>query len=206
VSLDDFARYFAADGPAAIWERQALVKARAVVGPPEAVARVDEIIAAATFARRWTAEEVEAIRRMRYRMEQGARTGNLKRGPGGVVDIEFIVQMLQLVHGGREPAVRAPETLRGLVALHAAGFVTAERFAFLERAYRTLRSIEGRLRLLDAAARHDFPTAPDEQRKLAHLLGYDRPDALVQDVQATTARTRAEFERIFNETEARLAR
>ena len=206
VSLDDFARYFAADGPAAIWERQALVKARPVVGPPEAVARVEEIIVAATFARQWTAAEVEAIRRMRYRMEQGARTGNLKRGPGGVVDIEFIVQMLQLVHGGREPAVRAPETLRGLVALHAAGFVTAERFAFLERAYRTLRSIEGRLRLLDAAARHDFPTAPDEQRKLAHLLGYDRPDALVQDVQATTARTRAEFERIFNETEARLAR
>jgi glutamate-ammonia-ligase adenylyltransferase len=139
-------------------------------------------------------------------MEQGARTGNLKRGPGGVVDIEFIVQMLQLVHGGREPAVRAPETLRGLMALHATGLLTAERFAFLERAYRTLRSIEGRLRLLDAAARHDFPTAPDEQRKLAHLLGYDRPDALVQDVQATTARTRAEFERIFNETEARLAR
>jgi glutamate-ammonia-ligase adenylyltransferase len=206
VSLDDFARYFAADGPAAIWERQALVKARPVVGPPEAVARVEEIIVAATFARQWTAAEVEAIRRMRYRMEQGARTGNLKRGPGGVVDIEFIVQMLQLVHGGREPAVRAPETLRGLMALHATGLLTAERFAFLERAYRTLRSIEGRLRLLDAAARHDFPTAPDEQRKLAHLLGYDRPDALVQDVQATTARTRAEFERIFNETEARLAR
>ena len=206
VSLDEFARYFAADGPAAIWERQALVKARPVVGRPEAVARIGGIIAAAAFERRWTAAEVEAIRRMRYRMEQGARTGNLKRGPGGVVDIEFIVQMLQLVHGGREPAVRAPETLRGLVALHAAGLLTAERFAFLERAYRTLRSIEGRLRLLDAAARHDFPTAPDEQRKLAHLLGYDRPDALVQDVQATTARTRAEFERIFNETEARLAR
>ena len=206
VSLDEFARTFAADGPAAIWERQALLKARAVVGPPAAVARVQAIIAAATFDRPWTAAEVEGIRRMRYRMEQGARTGNLKRGPGGVVDIEFIVQMLQLVHGGREPAVRSPETLRGLVALHAAGLMTTERFEFLERAYRTLRSIEGRLRLLDAAARHDFPAAPTEQRKLAHLLGYERPDALVQDVQATTARTRAEFERIFNETEARLGR
>ena len=206
VSLDEFARYFAATGPAAIWERQALVKARPVVGSADAVARVGEIIAAAAFERRWTTAEVEAIRRMRYRMEQGARAGNLKRGPGGVVDIEFIVQMLQLVHGGAAPAVRTPETLRGLVALHETGLIATERFTFLERAYRMLRSIEGRLRLLDAAARHDFPAAPEEQRKLAHLLGYERPDALVQDVQATTARTRAEFERIFNETEARLSR
>jgi glutamate-ammonia-ligase adenylyltransferase len=206
VSLDDFARYFGADGPAAIWERQALVKARPIMGSPAAVDRAGEIIAAATYDRAWTAEEVESIRRMRYRMEEGARATNLKRGPGGVVDIEFIVQMLQLVHGGAEPAVRTPETLRGLVALHAAGLIGEERFSFLERSYRTLRSIEGRLRLLDAVARHDFPSAPEEQRKLAHLLGYEQPDLLVQDVQATTARTRAEFERIFNEIETRLGR
>ncbi len=206
VSLDEFARYFAPDGPAAIWERQALVKARPAVGSAAAVERLQGIIAEATFARDWTAAEVESIRRMRYRMEQGARASNLKRGPGGVVDIEFIVQTLQLVHGARMPAVRTPETLRGLVALHAAGLVPDERFAFLERAYRMLRAIEGRLRLLDAAARHDFPAAPEEQRKLAHLLGSARPDALVQEVQATTARIRAEFERVFNETESRLGR
>jgi len=204
TSLAEFARYFAADGPAAVWERQALVKARVVVGSPAAAAAAREVIESATYGRRWTAEEVESIRRMRYRMEEGAKKSNLKRGPGGVVDIEFIVQMLQLVHGGRLPAVRSTETLAGLVALHAAGLVSDERREFLERAYRTLRSIEGRLRLLDAAGRHDFPSAPDEQRKLAHLLGYERPDDLVRDVQAVTARTRAEFERIFNETETAL--
>jgi glutamate-ammonia-ligase adenylyltransferase len=204
LSLADLARYFAPDGPAAVWERQALVKARPVVGGADAVARAQEIITAATYGRTWTAAEVEAIRRMRYRMEEGARATNLKRGPGGVVDIEFIVQMLQLVHGGREAGLRTPETLRGLVALREAGHMLEERFVFLERAYRTLRAIEGRLRLLDAAARHDFPSAPDEQRTLAHLLGYERPAELVRDVQAITARTRAEFERIFNETETRL--
>jgi [glutamine synthetase] adenylyltransferase / [glutamine synthetase]-adenylyl-L-tyrosine phosphorylase len=204
TSLAEFARYFAADGPAAIWERQALVKARVVVGGAAATAEAERIIVAATFERAWTAAEVESIRQMRYRMEEGAKRSNLKRGPDGVVDIEFIVQMLQLVHGGREPAVRGTETLRGLVALHAAGLLSDERRAFLERAYRTLRSIEGRLRLLDAAGRHDFPAEPDEQRKLAHLLGYERPDELVSDVQAVTARTRAEFERIFNETETAL--
>lgn len=204
TSLAEFARYFAVDGPAAVWERQALLKARVIVGSPVAAAATRQVIEAATSGRRWTAEEVESIRRMRYRMEQGATTSNLKRGPGGVVDIEFIVQMLQLVHGGHVPAARSPETLAGLVALHAAGLVSDERREFLERAYRTLRAIEGRLRLLDAAGRHDFPSAPDEQRKLAHLLGYERPDDLVRDVQAVTARTRAEFERIFNETETAL--
>ena len=102
-----------------------------------------------------------------------------------------------------EPSLRTTGTLAALVALHDAGLLSDERFDFLERAYRTLRAIEGRLRLLDAAARHDFPSSPDEQRTLAHLLGYDRPDALVNDVQNITARTRAEFERIFNETESR---
>jgi len=204
ISLAEFARYFAAEGPAAVWERQALLKARVVVGSESAATEARRIIAAATFDRPWTAAEVESIRRMRYRMEEGAKQTNLKRGPGGVVDIEFVVQMLQLVHGGRVPAVRSTSTLAGLMALHEAGILGGERRAILERAYRMLRSIEGRLRLLDAAGRHDFPAEPDEQRKLAHLLGYDRPAELVRDVQSVTARTRAEFERIFNETETAL--
>jgi glutamate-ammonia-ligase adenylyltransferase len=205
ISLADFARYFAADGPAAVWERQALLKARVVVGSAEAAAEVRRIISAATFDRRWSAADVEAIRLMRYRMEEGAKASNLKRGPGGVVDIEFIVQMLQLVHGGRLPALATTETRAGLIALHAAGLVGDEQRAFLERAYRTLRAIEGRLRLLDAVGRHDFPAQAAEQRKLAHLLGYDDPDALVADVQEVTARTRREFEHIFAATGAALA-
>ncbi|MFM8415384.1 MAG: hypothetical protein ACKOCX_11755, partial [Planctomycetota bacterium] len=205
MSLAEFGRYFAADGPAAVWERQALVKARVVVGSAEATAEAHRILEAATYGRAWSAEDVESIRRMRYRMEQGARQSNLKRGPGGVVDIEFVVQMLQLVHGGRVPAVRSPETLTGLLALKAAGLVSGERAALLEHAYRLLRSIEGRLRLLDAAGRHDFPAEPGEQRKLAHLLGYEHPDELVHDVQAVTARTREAFEEIFRETELTLA-
>jgi glutamate-ammonia-ligase adenylyltransferase len=204
ISLAEFARYLDPDGPAAVWERQALVKARPIVAGAAAAAEVRRIIDAATYGHPWQADEVEAMRRMRYRMEEGAKTSNLKRGPGGVVDIEFVAQMLQLVHGGREPRLRTTGTLAALVALRDAGLLGGERFEFLERAYRTLRSIEGRLRLLDAKARHDFPAAADEQRTLAHLLGYAQPDALVHDVQNITSRTRAEFERIFNETETRL--
>jgi glutamate-ammonia-ligase adenylyltransferase len=138
-------------------------------------------------------------------MEQGARPTNLKRGPGGVVDIEFVAQMLQLVHGGANPRLRTPETLTALDALNEAGHLTADDHAALVHAYRTFRDIEGRLRLLDAAARHDFPASTAEQRKLAHLLGCPAPDRLVADVQALTAQTRMIFERIFTTAARALA-
>jgi glutamate-ammonia-ligase adenylyltransferase len=121
-----------------------------------------------------------------------------------VVDIEFIVQVLQLVHGGREPALRTPETLTGLERLHAAGHLSGDEFACLEQAYRQLRTIEGHLRLLDAPARHDFPSAPSEQRTLAHLLGYGSPTELVAEVHALTARIRQLFDDVFDRVEATL--
>ncbi|MEI8070802.1 MAG: bifunctional [glutamate--ammonia ligase]-adenylyl-L-tyrosine phosphorylase/[glutamate--ammonia-ligase] adenylyltransferase [Planctomycetota bacterium] len=198
VSLDEFARYFSPDGPAAVWERLALMKARVVIGSPAATKRTMEIVAAATFDRAWPTADTEAIRQMRYCMEEGAGKTNLKRGPGGLVDIEFVVQMLQLVHGGKEPALRTPETLAGLIALHNAGHLSDQQFHFFGHAYRTLRAIEGRLRLLDTVARHDFPTRPEEQRCLAHLLGYDNPDRLVDDVQSLTSQTRSQFEAVFD--------
>jgi len=197
ISLASLEAYFAPDGPAAVWERQALVKARVVAGPRPAAARARQIIHRAAYERPWTAAELGAIRAMRLRMEEGAKPMNLKRGPGGVVDIEFIAQALQLLHGGANPALRTPETLAALGALHAAGHLDAADHAFLSAAYRTLRTIEGRLRLLDARARHDFPDDPVEQRTLAHLLGAADPDALVAEVQSLTARIRATFDRIF---------
>lgn len=205
ISLDEFARYLSADGPAAIWERQALVKARPVVGGAEAIARVRALIDEATYGRPWTAADVEAIRRMRFRMEEGAKPTNLKRGPGGVVDIEFVAQLLQLVHGGREPRLRTTGTLPALVALRDCGVIDLARFAFLERSYRMLRSIEGRLRLLAAAARHDFPESDSERRTLALLLGYPDAASLAADVHDTTARVRTEFTAVFDETARSLA-
>jgi glutamate-ammonia-ligase adenylyltransferase len=197
ISLDEFARYFASDGPAAVWERQALVKARVVVGSKAAAARAMQIVTAASYGHAWSAADVRSIHDMRLRMEEGAKPTNLKRGPGGVVDIEFIAQMLQLLHGAGDARLRTTETRAALAALHKAGHLTDAQFDGLSRSYRTLRLIEGRLRLLDAAARHDFPADPEEQRKLAHLLGYGDAASLMADVQTITSRTRSEFESIF---------
>ena len=204
VSLDDFARYFAADGPAAVWERQTLVKARVAIGGPAASTRAMRIVHAASYERPWTADEVAEIRRMRRRMEEGAKATNLKRGPGGVVDIEFAVQVLQLVHGGADASLRTPETQAGLVALHAAGHMPTGQFESLLDAYRLLRRIEGHIRLLDAPGRHDLPAAPEEQRTLAHLLGHESAAALLEEIRDVTARTRREFDEVFDRVEAGL--
>ena len=110
-----------------------------VVASPSAQKRAEAIIRRAAYGRTWHADAIRAIREMRYRMEEGAASSNLKRGPGGVVDIEFVVQVMQLVHGGANPALQTPETLAGLVALHAAGHLGDDAFEFFETAYRVLR-------------------------------------------------------------------
>ena len=204
VSLDAFGRYFAPDGPAAVWERQALVKARVVRGNADATARAETIITAASYGHDWTAQNVVEIQKMRLRMEEGAAATNLKRGPGGVVDIEFLVQMLQLVHGMRMPALQTPHTLMGLDALTALGLLEPTTSAALRVAYDLLRSIEGRLRLLDVRLGHDFPQDAGECDKLAALLGRADGDSLTTEVSATTAAVRGTFRQVFADTIAGL--
>ena len=205
VSLDELARWFAPEGPAAIWERQALLKARPVVGAEAARQRFGAIRAAAIWGRRWGAADVAEIRHNRLRMEQGATAFNLKRGPGGVVDIEFLVQLLQLVHGADDASLQTTETLAGLVALHERGLLMTSSFVFLSDAYRLLRRIEGRLQLLGAKARHDFPSPGADRRTLARLMGHEREDGLAAEVAETTAGVRGEFEAVFSRAAAALA-
>jgi len=89
--------------------------------------------------------------------------------------------------------------------LQAAGHLSSSECAFLEQAYRQLRAIEGHLRLLDAPARHDFPSVESEQKTLAHLLGYGSPEDLVAEVQSLTSRTRQTFDVVFDRVVAGLA-
>jgi glutamate-ammonia-ligase adenylyltransferase len=117
-----------------------------------------------------------------------------------VVDIEFLVQMLQLVHGSRLPSLQTPNTLAGLDALAAAGVLNAATAGSLREAYDLLRLIEGRLRLLDVRLGHDFPDSPSDREKLASLLGRPSGTALAAEVQATTTAVRATFEQVFATT------
>jgi glutamate-ammonia-ligase adenylyltransferase len=200
VSFDALERYFA-KGPAQLWERQALCKARPVFGSEEASHHAMEIVARAAFGRPWRPEFAAQIRQMRLRMEEGASTRNLKRGPGGTVDTEFLVQMLQLKYGGSDASIRAPGTLDALSALEQSGYLSANDAEYFRGSYRFQRSIEARIRLMDAAGRHELPESKRELGKLAYLLGYTRPQELVAEAQRVFAENRARFNRIFDAAE-----
>ncbi|MFW6124647.1 MAG: bifunctional [glutamate--ammonia ligase]-adenylyl-L-tyrosine phosphorylase/[glutamate--ammonia-ligase] adenylyltransferase, partial [Pirellulales bacterium] len=192
TSLDEFRRYFTA-GDGQLWERQALCKARVVYGSPRA-AKAGEKAVAAALNHRWQRGDAEEIRRMRQRLEESAGEADLKRGPGGIVDVEFLVQTLQLKHGRRRPEIRAPGTLDALARLHRAGLLDDGNYRFLDRAYRLLRSIEGRLCLLGISRQNRLPEQATERRKLAVLLGYESPDVLACDFAEATAAVRRRFD------------
>ena len=197
VSLDEFARYFA-EGAGQLWERQALCKARVVAASSPVTEVTAAAIGRAAFDHPWRPSDAGEVRRMRRRLEETVEQDNLKRGPGGIVDIEFLVQMLQLKHGRDHPGVRIPSTLSALVALHEAGHLTDEDFPFLSRSYRFLHTLEGRLRLMNFTARDQLPEDPTELAKLAHLLQYPSGEALLADFDKYTRQTRQRFDRIFD--------
>ena len=196
-SLDELGGYFR-DGGSQLWERQALCKARVVYGSPRASKAAMAAVGEAAFEHRWKPDDAETIRQMRRRMEETATGSNLKRGPGGLVDIEFLVQMLQLKHGRRNLKLRSPNTLTALAALDAAGILQHDDCETLTRHYRFLRTIEGRLRLMNSTARDKLPDDPTELAKLAHLLRYPTGNALLADYETAIREIRRQFERIFD--------
>jgi glutamate-ammonia-ligase adenylyltransferase len=200
VSFDAFARYFS-EGQAQLWERQALCKARMVYGSERAGRAAGEIIAEAAFNSPWRPEYAAEIRRMRLRLEENATARNLKRGPGGTVDTEFIVQMLQLRHGRGDAAIHLPGTLDAIAALQQGGYLSAEDADHFSRSYRFQRSIEARIRLMDAAGRHELPENERDLAKLAYLLGCSDPSKLVAEAQHFFAENRRRFDRIFDAAE-----
>ncbi len=196
TSLAEFGRYFSS-AQGQLWERQALCKARVVYASPRAAELAVDAIRQAAFAPSWRLENAEAIWQMRLRLEETATPGNLKRGPGGLVDVEFLVQMLQLKHAGSHPKIALPGTLDALHALRAASILPADDCDFFVTSYRFLRTIQARLRLMSTTARDDLPDEPRELAKLAGLLGYSGPEGLLADCQRYTKENRRRAERLF---------
>ncbi len=197
MPIDALTDYFQAGG-GQLWERQALCKARVIFGTAEAAQRARAVVSEVTYHPEWKAKQAAEIRDMRYRMEETASPRNLKRGRGGTVDIEFLVQMLQLQHGAGQPVIRATGTLDALDALETARLLSTDDTTFFSAAYRLLRNVEARIRLMNSAGRHEFPTEEVDQKKLAFLMGYPDPTDLEQEVSDTQAETRLRFDRLFD--------
>jgi glutamate-ammonia-ligase adenylyltransferase len=175
ISLTDFIKYHTegleTERQAELWERQALCKARVVYGSELARIKTQHLLRQAILSTPWKPEFATEIFRMRERMESGASPRNLKRGPGGTVDVEFVVQMCQLKYALQSPSVLATGTLDALKQLAAQGHMPTAEAHWWAKAYLFLRRVESGLRLLNTTDRHDLPTDAGELQQLAFLLG-----------------------------------
>ena len=169
VSIDDLQSTFC-QGSAQLWERQALCQARIIWANPTIEPRVQEALRAMLTSLEWRPEMAADIQRHRHKLEHGASPGNIKRSPGGTLDIEFIVQMKQVRHAQADSSVLVPGTLEALQQLERGGWLTQESATILRRNYRWLRSVESGLRLMNLPARHDLPTSLDQLSQLRNLL------------------------------------
>jgi len=156
------------------WEFQALLKARPVAGDPALGAAYAQAFTPLVWQAAQRDNFVEDTRAMRRRVVSSLPAGEagreLKLGPGGLRDIEFAVQLLQLVHGRSDDTVRSPATLPALAALADGGYVGRADAASLAAAYRFLRSVEHLLQLRQLRRTHTLPDDPAVLRRLGRAL------------------------------------
>ncbi|MGE3619252.1 MAG: bifunctional [glutamine synthetase] adenylyltransferase/[glutamine synthetase]-adenylyl-L-tyrosine phosphorylase [Acidimicrobiia bacterium] len=205
-SLESYQQYWARW--AEPWERQALLKARPLAGD---VALGDRWHAAAqevVWGRPFGADALHQVRDLKARTEQLLRRRDLadreiKRGPGGIRDVEFAIQLLQLVHGGADPDLRARASLAALQALADGGYVDPADAADLGRGYRELRRIEHALQLVDEQQTHVVPAERVARRHIARVLGYrgspeaGPTEAFDRDLASLRTRIRQVHERVW---------
>ena len=168
-------------------------------GETAAVESVAAVIRRLLQERSWRESDARDIRARRTELERGASAQNIKRAPGGTLDVEYIVQIMQLRHAHEVPEVLMTNTQAAIAALEEAKLLSGEAAKRLSEANRFLRRVESGLRLLGTSARHDLPEDLQELRRLALLLGHSNAERLREQCLHYMAETRAEFDRLVRE-------
>jgi glutamate-ammonia-ligase adenylyltransferase len=193
LPLPEFRRYFGGPG-CQLWERQSLGRARVVRGDAEFANEVTAAVRGAMLGKPWCPEVVGEVRAMRQKLEAAANSRSLKRGRGGIVDVEFVVQLLQLKHGRTHPEVLRPNVWEALDSLEAAGLLPADDAAGLRAGYSFLRLVEARLRIVTDRPLTEVPESADDRAKLARRLGFEPTAAFLSELARVTADVRARYD------------
>ncbi|MBS0462101.1 MAG: bifunctional [glutamate--ammonia ligase]-adenylyl-L-tyrosine phosphorylase/[glutamate--ammonia-ligase] adenylyltransferase [Proteobacteria bacterium] len=198
LSFDAMEQYYQAQGRD--WERYAWIKARPVAGDIAAGQRLLTTLRPFVYRRYLDYTALDGLREMKAAIAADERrelTDHLKLGPGGIREIEFLVQALQLIRGGREPALRNRSLLPALAALAAGGHLPEATAAALAGAYRFLRRLENRVQMFADQQVHALPDDPLIARRIALGLGYADVTAMRTELDAQRAVVSAEFERLL---------
>jgi glutamate-ammonia-ligase adenylyltransferase len=204
LPLSEFRRYYATrtgerpppEGGAELWERQALTRARVVLGDQKFGVQVMTAVAEGAYGLPWRPELADEILDMRRRLEASRGERDLKRGFGGLVDIEFLVQLFQLKYGRQVPALRTPNTWEALQALRNARLLTGEEYETLRAGYDFLLRVQARLRIVHNRSLDEVPGTPEEVEKLARRLGFEAGAGFVAELDRHTTQIRDLFLRL----------
>ena len=192
-ALDDYAKYYRTRGQ--VWERLALLKAWPVAGSMsvgKAFVKMAQTFALAPSSKRPAVEQglaiLKEVRSVKERIdikmgERGHERRNVKLGVGGIREIEFFVQTIQVLAGRRLPGILDRGTIGSLARLHNAGILSAKQQSSLTCAYQFLRDVEHKLQMVHDLQTHALPDQVDELERCAVRMGYDgadRPAALKQ--------------------------
>jgi glutamate-ammonia-ligase adenylyltransferase len=192
------------------WERYAWIKARPVAGDRAAGKQLQELLRPFVYRKYLDYTAFAGLREMKALIDaEVARkdlADNLKLGPGGIREIEFIVQLTQLIRGGREPSLRVRGLLPALAACEARGHIGAARAKVLREAYRCLRRVENRVQMLRDAQTHDLPDDPLSRERIAHGLGHEHWQALEAELAHHRAIVSEEFATVLMPAGGRAAR
>ncbi|MBX3666130.1 MAG: bifunctional [glutamate--ammonia ligase]-adenylyl-L-tyrosine phosphorylase/[glutamate--ammonia-ligase] adenylyltransferase, partial [Burkholderiales bacterium] len=202
VSFDMLENYLITQGRA--WERYAWIKGRPLTGDQQ-----DALLALVrpfVFRRHLDYGALASMRslhsQVRHEVNRRDRQDNVKLGPGGIREIEFIAQVFQLIRGGHERALQQQSTLPVLAALGERGFVAPEAVAELRAAYVFLRNLEHRLQYRDDQQTQDLPRQDDERTLLAESMGFPDAGAFLAELARHRAAVSLHFDAIFAEAGA----
>ena len=196
AAFEDYCQHHGRD-----WERYAMIKARCIAGDREAGERLLTALRPFVYRRYLDYHAFEALRGMKaliaQDMERRGMRRNIKLGPGGIREIEFIAQAFQLIYGGREPALRERGIVRVLDTLGATGRLPKEAVHDLQQAYAFLRRVENRLQAWADQQTHHLPEAELAKQRLAFTMGYSDWDALAQELARHTDAVSRQFAQVF---------
>ena len=186
------------------WERYAWLKARALTG--ERHAELSAIVQPFVFRKYLDYDAYEGLRDVHRQIRAQERRGDydrdIKLGRGGIREIEFVVQALQIVRGGREPSLRVPGTRAALAALRTRGVLTTQTCAELASAYAFLRDVEHRLQYRDDQQTQRLPDSPAELALLAAALDCADVAAFQQRLARERRAVESQFDALFGPTQS----
>jgi glutamate-ammonia-ligase adenylyltransferase len=218
-TLDSYLAYYQRWGEP--WELQALTQARPVAGDQALGEAFVQAVAPLVYQTEVHPERLQAVRMMKARVERERasatdragqlrpwRTGpvrpatsrvDLKLGPGGMSDVEWTVQLLQLAYGGEIPSLRHPGTLAGLAGCEQAGLLSAQESQWLRDGWLLLGRVRNALYLAGHRDTDRLPPGRGDRERLARFLGYSGVQALSEDLDRSLRRIRKAHERTFYE-------